>query len=177
MTKTISHGENPSQTPLKSSLKGESERSGGNVALPIVDSGLPDPDSRPGSHIVIFDGKCNFCQAQVRNLRRLDCCGGRLSFLSLHDPRVAERYPDLTHDQLMDQMYVIDTEGGRHGGVDAVKFLSRKLPLLWIAAPILHLPGTANLWRWLYGQVAKHRYKLAGKSCDGDVCSVHFDRD
>ena len=74
----------------------------------------------------------------------------------------------------MDQMYVVDQQGRRHGGADAVRYLSRRLPLLWIAAPILHLPGTANLWRWLYRQVAKRRYKLAGKSCEDDACSVHM---
>ena len=136
---------------------------------------LPDPDAGNPTDVVIFDGECNFCRSQVNNLSRLDCCGKRLSFLSLHDPRVQERYPDLSHDQLMEQMYVVDQKQRRHGGADAVKYLSRRLPLLWLAAPILHLPGTARLWRWLYGQVAKRRYKLAGKTCEGDRCSVHLD--
>jgi predicted DCC family thiol-disulfide oxidoreductase YuxK len=136
-------------------------------------SHLPDPDSRSDADVVIFDGQCRFCRAGVNQLRRLDVGGRRLTYLSLHDERVATRYPDLTHDQLMEQMYVIDRDGGRHGGADAVRYLSRRLPLLWAAAPLLHLPGTANLWRWLYQQVAKRRYKLAGKSCDGDACSVH----
>ncbi|QDT02427.1 hypothetical protein K227x_08030 [Rubripirellula lacrimiformis] len=139
---------------------------------------LPDPDTRSGSDVVIFDGKCNFCRSQVKLLSRMDCCGGRLSFLSLHDPRVAQRYPDLTHDELMQQMYVVDSSGRRHGGSEAVRYLSRRLPLLWPAMPVLHLPGTASLWRWAYGQIAKRRYKIAGKmsSCDGDACSVHFDK-
>ena len=135
---------------------------------------LPDPDALPGSDVVIFDGQCNFCRAQVTRLRRLDWSGKRLSFISLHDERIAQRYPDLTFDQLMDQMYVIDTRGGKHGGADAVRYLSRRLPLVWVTAPILHLPGTARLWRWMYKQVAKRRYKLAGKSCENDVCSVHL---
>lgn len=147
-----------------------------SVSLPMVADSLPDPDHRSGRLVVIYDGQCNFCRAQVSRLRRWDCCGGRLSFLSLHDPRVAERYPDLSHDQLMEQMYVIDVTGQSHGGADAVKFLSRRLPLLWIAAPLLHLPGTARLWRWMYRQVAKRRYQLAGKHCEGDRCQVHWDR-
>ena len=135
---------------------------------------LPDPDALSDADVVINDGHCNFCRAQVNNLRRLDVGSGRLAFISLHDPRVTDRYPDLTHQQMMDQMYVVDNNGRRHGGADAVRYLSRRLPLLWLAAPILHLPGTANLWRWLYRQVAKRRYKLAGKSCENDVCSVHM---
>ena len=135
---------------------------------------LPDPDSLSDADVVIYDGQCNFCRSQVNNLRRLDVGGQRLAYISLHDPRVAERYADLDHQSLMDQMYVVDAQGRRHGGADAVRYLSRRLPMLWLAAPILHLPGTANLWRWLYRQVAKRRYKLAGKSCENDVCSVHM---
>ena len=59
--------------------------------------------------MVIYDGKCVFCQKQVRNLRKFDG-GDRLAFVSLHDPLVAERYPDLTYEQMMDQMYVIPVE-------------------------------------------------------------------
>lgn len=136
---------------------------------------LADPDTLSGSDVVIYDGQCNFCRSQVTNLRRLDCCGRRLSYLSLHDPRVAQRYPDLSHDELMEQMFVIDQSDRRHGGADAFRYLSRRLPLLWLVAPILHIPGTGRLWRWMYRQVAKRRYKLAGKSCENDVCSVHLD--
>lgn len=136
-------------------------------------SDLPDPDQCSGCDVVIYDGQCNFCKAGVRNLRRLDWGGNKLAFLSLHDDRVRDRYPDLTREQLMDQMYVIDQQGQRHGGADAVRYLSRRLPMLWFAAPILHLPGTAKLWRRLYHQVAKRRYRLAGKSCDTGSCSIH----
>jgi predicted DCC family thiol-disulfide oxidoreductase YuxK len=135
-------------------------------------TGLPDPDTVTDADVVIYDGQCNFCRAQVRNLRRLDCCGNRLSFLSLHDPRVGERYPDLSREALMEQMYVVDGRGRRHAGADAVRYLSRRLPTLWLAAPILHLPGTAGLWRWMYRQVAKRRYKLAGKSCEDGACKI-----
>ena len=136
---------------------------------------LPDPDQNTDADVVIFDGECNFCWSQVGKLSKLDCCGNRLSFISLHDDRVPQQYPELTHEQLMEQMYVIDGKNRRHAGGDAIRYLSRRLPLLWITAPILHLPGSALLWRWLYKQVAKRRYKLAGKSCDGDSCSVHID--
>ena len=141
---------------------------------------LPDPDALSDADVVIYDGDCNFCRLQVQNLRRLDLGGPRLAFISLHDRRVAERFPDLPHDRLMKEMVVVDTQGRRHGGADAVRYLSRRLPSLWPAAPVLHLPGTARLWRYLYQQVAKRRYKLAGKAgdknlCENGACSVHLD--
>ncbi len=135
---------------------------------------LPDPDQRPLSDVVIYDGHCVFCRSQVERIARWDR-RAQLSFLSLHDARVAERYPDLTFEQLMEQMYVIDRAGRRHAGAGALRYLSRKLPRLWILAPALHLPGTLPFWRWCYRQVAKRRYALAGKSnCDGDSCKIHF---
>lgn len=147
---------------------------------------LPDPDDFPDRDVVIYDGDCAFCTAQVERLHWLDRgCGlgrGRLAFLSLHDSRAADRYGDLTHEQLMDQMFVIDAEGNRHGGADAVRYLSRRLPTIWWAAPILHVPGSAKLWRWMYRQVAKRRYWISAKffggkpNCGTDSCSIHFDK-
>lgn len=137
---------------------------------------LPDPDTRGDTDVVIFDGECRFCRGGVERLRQLDLGGKRLSFLSLHDPRVTERYPDMSYDDLMSQMYVVDQAGTRHGGADAVRYLSRRLPLLWPVMPILHVPGTARLWRWLYAQVAKRRYKIAGKDCENGACSIHLNR-
>ena len=138
---------------------------------------LPDPGDLGQSDrdVVIFDGQCRFCTAGMKQLRRLDLTG-RLAFISLHDPRVSRHYADLDHDALMEQMYVVSPDGRRYGGSDAVKYLCRRLPLLWPAMPILHLPGTAGLYRRGYAAIAKRRYQIAGKlgnECH-DACSVHF---
>jgi len=135
---------------------------------------LPSLADRPNADVVIFDGDCNFCRGQVERLARWDRTE-RLAYVSLHDPIVAERYPDLTHEQMMQQMYVVDRAGNRHGGAAAFRYLSRKMPRLWLLAPLMHLPFTLPVWQWCYRQVAKRRYKIAGKqSCDGDACEVHF---
>ncbi len=140
---------------------------------------LPDPDTLPEADVVIYDGKCRFCRGGVERIARWDG-KHRLAYISLHDPRVAERYPDLTHEQLMAQMYVIDRQGRRHGGAAAARHLSRRLPALWWLAPLLHIPFTMPLWQWMYKQVAKRRYLIAGKegddACDEDgTCKLHFD--
>lgn len=136
---------------------------------------FPDPDQLTDADVVIFDGECNFCRSGVQLMRRLDLGGRKLAYISLHDARVAVRYPDLEHSDLMDQMYVVDRNDRRHGGSEAVKYLSRRLPVLWPVMPILHLPGSASLWRWLYHQVARRRYRLAGRTCDSDGCRIHLD--
>ena len=140
---------------------------------------LPDPDESPDSAVVIFDGNCRFCQKQVATLVRFDG-KARLSFISLHDPRVAERFPDLTHDQMMQQMYVISNDGTAYGGAVALRYLSRHLPRLWWAVPFLHIPFSLPIWKWLYRQVAIRRYKiserLAKSECPEGTCSVHYEK-
>ncbi|MCL6502761.1 MAG: DUF393 domain-containing protein [Pirellulales bacterium] len=142
----------------------------------VVDqSSLPRPDERPGADVVIFDGRCRLCQAQVRRLARWDLLK-RLAFISLHDPEVSLRWPDLPHDELMQNMYLVDSRGRRYKGAAALRVLSRRLPILWPVAPLLHLPGTLGIWQWLYQQVARRRYRLGGAACDEQTCHVHMGR-
>lgn len=134
---------------------------------------LPTPEERPDADVVIYDGKCRICTAQVRKLPWWDC-QGHLAYLSLHDPAVAERYPDLTHERLMQEIVIVDQQGHRHGGAAAIRYLTRRLRRLWWAAPLLHFPGSLPLWNFLYRQIAKRRY-LFGKlqECDNGTCQLH----
>ncbi|MBL9122355.1 MAG: DUF393 domain-containing protein [Planctomycetaceae bacterium] len=137
---------------------------------------LPAPDQRPTADILIYDGHCRICRAQVERLNRWDSRKS-LAFLSLHDAEVARRFPDLTHDELMQQMVVIDRQGKRHWGAEAVRYLSRQLPRLWPLVPVLHLPGSLPVWRWCYRLMADWRYRLGGRvDCDDGACALHFKR-
>lgn len=124
----------------------------------------------PDHDTVLYDGRCRFCRSQIALLRRLDL-RGRLAFTSLHDPSVATSFPELTHDDLLAQMYVVSRTGQARGGAEAVRYLSRTLPLLWPAAVLLHVPGSLPLWKALYAFVARHRLKIAG-SCDDGSCKI-----
>jgi len=133
---------------------------------------LPDPTQRPEACVVIWDGQCRFCRQQVERLSGWDWTG-QLSYLSLHDPRVAQLAPNLTYEALMEQMWVVTPDGAQYGGADALRFLSCKLPALWLAAPVLHLPLSRGLWQRLYRWVAQRRYRLAGRDCSGGTCHLH----
>lgn len=140
------------------------------------DTPLPTPSDRPGADVVIYDGHCKFCTGQVQRLARWDT-NGRLAFLSLHDPQVAKDYPELSYDRLMEEMAVVDRQGRRHWGATAFRYLTTRLPRLYLLAPLMHIPFSLPLWRWGYRQVAKRRYWLAGKTgdaCEGDTCRAHF---
>lgn len=139
-----------------------------------ISENLPTPADRPKADIVIFDGHCRFCTQQVRRLNAWDS-RDRLAYMSLHDPEVYRRFPGLTHEQLMQQMYVIDQQGNRYGGATAFRYLTRRLPRLWLLAPLLHMPFSLPLWQWGYKQVAKRRFKMGRTDiCDDGACEVHL---
>jgi predicted DCC family thiol-disulfide oxidoreductase YuxK len=134
---------------------------------------LPSPAERPNADVVIFDGNCRICTAQINKLPWWDC-QKHLAYLSLHDPDVARRYPDLTYDMMMRDMYIVDQKGRRHRGAAAIRYLSRRLRRLWWLAPVLHIPFSLPLWQWLYRQIADRRYRW-GKldECEDGACSLH----
>jgi predicted DCC family thiol-disulfide oxidoreductase YuxK len=137
---------------------------------------LPSPAENPGAEVVVYDGHCRFCTAQVQRLARWDSLH-RLAFLSLHDPQVSKLLPDVTYDQLMHEMYLVDRSGNRHRGAAAFRYLTTRLPRLYPLAPLLHIPFSLPLWRWAYQQIAKRRYSIMGKTaeaCSSDSCRVHL---
>jgi predicted DCC family thiol-disulfide oxidoreductase YuxK len=126
--------------------------------------------THPARDIVIYDGRCRFCRSQIALLRRLDVVGS-LEFISQHEPSVAQDFPELSPDDLHAQMYVVDRGGHARGGAEAVRYLTRRLPLLWPLAVPLHVPGSMPLWKTLYGFVARNRFRIAG-TCDEGTCRL-----
>jgi predicted DCC family thiol-disulfide oxidoreductase YuxK len=133
---------------------------------------LPSPAERPDADVVIFDGHCGICTAQVNKLPFWDC-QHRLSYLSLHDPEVQRRWPDVSHDRLMQEMLIVDRDGNRHWGPEAIRYLTRRLRRLWWAAPLAYFPGSMLLWRPLYRWVARNRYRFSGDACADGTCQLH----
>ncbi|HAN97516.1 MAG TPA: DUF393 domain-containing protein [Planctomycetaceae bacterium] len=136
---------------------------------------LPDPRVVPSTDVVIYDGHCKFCRKQVERLKFFDR-GGRLSFVSLHDPWVSETYPDLSHERLMEELVVVDQAGVRRGGAAAFRYLTRRLPTLWWLAPVMHIPLSLPVWSWCYRFIARQRYRWGrlDQDCDGGTCHIHF---
>lgn len=147
-----------------------------------VSTDFPSPIELPRADLVIFDGDCVFCTGQVKNLMRFDG-NDRLAFISLHDEFVAEHFPDLSHEQMMEKIFVVpNSKSGytdqRYGGAAGIRYLTRRLPKLWIFAPLFHIPFTQPIQQWCYRQIAKRRYKIArktGPDCDENgTCDLHF---
>jgi predicted DCC family thiol-disulfide oxidoreductase YuxK len=136
---------------------------------------LPTPAERPDADVVIYDGDCGICTNQVSKLPFWDR-QKKLAYLSLHDPEVQRRYPDASHERLMQEMLIVDRHGGRHWGPEAIRYLTRRLWTMWWAAPFAYFPGSMYLWRPLYRWIARNRYRLSGKECATDACQLHARR-
>lgn len=142
-----------------------------NVAPDVTT--FPTLADRPDAYVLIFDGQCRFCRANMRALAAID--EGRVAYISLHDPKVSERWPDLSHEQMMQRIYLVDDKGNKYGGAAAFRFLSRKLMGLWILAPLLHIPFSLPLWQFVYKWIAKIRYRFGRiEECEDGTCSLHF---
>lgn len=137
---------------------------------------LPGLEEFPQADLVIYDGQCRFCLASVKWLNWF-AGRGKLAFLSLHDSEVAARFPDLSHEQLLQEMIVVDRQQRRHAGAASIRYLALKLPWLWWLAPLVWFPCSGPFWKWIYRQIATRRYLLFGKiDCDEGTCHIHFKR-
>jgi predicted DCC family thiol-disulfide oxidoreductase YuxK len=139
----------------------------------VTFSPLPTLAERPNAEVVIYDGECGFCQHQMRKIDRWDR-DEQLAYVSLHDPQVAERWPELSKDDLMRQMCLV-TQDKRHlYGADAFKHIAGELCPLWPISLAMRIPWSMPVWRFLYRQFARQRYRLSKRyACNGNACQMH----
>ena len=136
---------------------------------------LPTPTERPESDVVIYDGQCRICTAQVRKLPWWDC-QGRLSYLSLHDPEVARRWPDLAHERMMQEMVIVDHYGNRHWGPEAIRYLiaAAATAVVGVAVLVLSRAACSCGGRCTGGSREIGIGSAAGGGCDeGGTCALH----
>jgi predicted DCC family thiol-disulfide oxidoreductase YuxK len=128
-------------------------------------------ERRRGTLEVLYDGVCPLCRRTVRLLAAVDLFQ-RLRLVDFRQLSVPEynrrRGLSLSPDALEREMHVV-SQKGVDVGFDAYRRLSFALPVLWLAAPWLFLPGVASLGRLVYRHVARNR--LARGTCDAE-CAV-----
>ncbi len=126
--------------------------------------------------VVLYDGSCRLCRRSAFVLALLD------TFSHLHltdfrnDAARKEVAPHLDESQLDLALHILlpDRRPGEASaksgqsirtGYDAFRFMAWHLPLLWIAAPFLYLPGITHLGRQIYAWTAKNRTKCTHDRC------------
>lgn len=116
-----------------------------------------------GKIAVLYDGECPMCTSGAEKIRRFDNAGV-VETISLHDPSVAERFPNLDPHQLLQELHVVDERGQVYRGARALNEILRHqhgarrwLAYLWYA------PGYAWLADRQYKKVAASRYQRDGR--------------
>jgi predicted DCC family thiol-disulfide oxidoreductase YuxK len=112
---------------------------------------------------IFYDGGCGFCQRSITFAQTLDLFQ-RFEFLNFRSKAVQEKYPDLDTGRNENEILMKEPDGRWYGGFFAVRRMMRKMPVTFLFAPLLYLPGMAWLGVRLYRWVAAHRYLFFGGS-------------
>jgi protein-S-isoprenylcysteine O-methyltransferase Ste14/predicted DCC family thiol-disulfide oxidoreductase YuxK len=132
----------------------------------------------PGRGVVLWDGHCKFCAPGARKLVAL-ARPGALDLVNFQEPGALDRFPGVTLDACMQQMYLIAADGRVYGGFEAAVRAVATRPVLGWVAYLYYLPVVRLAFDLVYALVAANRYRIMGKAvaageCEGGTCSLHF---
>jgi predicted DCC family thiol-disulfide oxidoreductase YuxK len=109
----------------------------------------------PEKPLVIYDGDCGLCREAVARWRR--ATGDRVDYAPYQD--VASRFPDLPFERFRESVHLIEPDGRRSQGAEAVV---RTLALApgrgWLLTLFRRVPGLARAGEWCYRRVARNRH-------------------
>ncbi len=122
------------------------------------------------SRTVIFDGDCGFCQRSIRLGKKLDWFK-KIEWLARLGGDTKERFPQLSAEETQNRMVSIRPDGKTYGGFFAVRDIARHLPLTFLPALFLYIPGISFLGVPAYRWIAQNRHRFGGKT--GESCARH----
>jgi predicted DCC family thiol-disulfide oxidoreductase YuxK len=126
----------------------------------------------PGHDVILFDGHCRLCRGAAKQLEHL--LGGSGSELrSFREEGVLAAFPGISLERCERAMQLVQADGRVFEGAEAiVQALGRgRIGRLLF---VYYVPGLRQVADWLYRLIARYRFRIAGKSCTDDACSVHF---
>ena len=121
--------------------------------------------------VVLYDGFCPLCRKSVRLLRSLDWLNV-LTFASARDTdQLRKLHVTVEPKRLLEEMHLLTPDGEHvYHGFRAFRWMAWRLPLLWVLAPFLYLPGMETVGQRAYLWVARNRFRLL--PCHGGVCTL-----
>jgi predicted DCC family thiol-disulfide oxidoreductase YuxK len=128
-----------------------------------------------GRAVVLYDGHCRFCTRSARRLQRV-VGASRLEIRSFQTPGVLEAFPGVSHEACMQRIHLVLANGRVFRGAEAIARALASIPVVGLAAFLYYVPVIRECSEWLYSVVARHRYRLFGRSesCDPtSTCHLH----
>ena len=121
--------------------------------------------------VVLYDGNCRICTRGAEQMRTL--AGDKVDLRNFQDPTTLEGLPEISYDDMMDKMHVVAPNDKIFRGAAAIARVAALTPVVGPLAFLYWVPGIKQLADFGYGQIAKRRYRLNAKDCDGDSCKLH----
>lgn len=150
------------------------------IGIPLLRKTRPAATTPPGRHVVLYDGLCKFCLAGMRRLLAL-ARPGAIEPVNFQEPGALDRFPGISHEDCMRQMYLVTPEGKVYAGFEAAVRAVATRRFIGRLAFLYYLPGLRMLLDALYALIARHRYKIMGKlvakgECSDGTCALHAPR-
>ncbi|MFV9504065.1 MAG: thiol-disulfide oxidoreductase DCC family protein [Oscillochloridaceae bacterium umkhey_bin13] len=123
-------------------------------------------------YTMLYDGACRICTNQAELVASYNDADW-IEILDLNDPRVRERFPQITPAMAQRELHLVAPDGSLHQGAEAVREVLLRLPSLRGLGELMRLPGAMTLARPVYAWVAANRYLLGGRTepCDDGSCA------
>jgi predicted DCC family thiol-disulfide oxidoreductase YuxK len=123
------------------------------------------------THTVLYDASCPLCRRSRRLIERLDWLH-RFRFVDANDHEAAlHLVPAFTHDELLERMHVVRSDGKVFSGFEGFRAMAPSLPITWPLVPLLWLPGVRWLGERIYDRVARSRHRIG--SCTNESCRAN----
>lgn len=110
---------------------------------------------------VIFDDDCGFCTRSVKLFRGLDWLG-RYEWLARSDRALPARFPQVSGERTTGEMVSVAPDGRARGGFYAVRDILAGLPLTFLPALFLYVPGVSLAGVPVYRWIARNRHRFGG---------------
>lgn len=111
---------------------------------------------------VIFDGECGFCTSWIKRGRALDWLK-LIDWRARLEPGLASKFPQTTKEETKNRIVSIRPDGKTFGGFFAMRDIMIRLPLTFLPAILMHVPGTGLVGEPVYQWIARNRHRF--KSC------------
>lgn len=118
---------------------------------------------------VFYDGDCPLCRREINLLQRWDK-KDRIRFTNIASPDFSPVDLNLTHDQMMAEIYGRLPDGELIKGVEVFRRLYSAVGFGPLVA-ISRLPILSHILRFGYSVFARNRLKLTGR-CTKDSCEL-----
>jgi predicted DCC family thiol-disulfide oxidoreductase YuxK len=123
---------------------------------------------------LLYDGDCRFCTRSARQIERR-FGKANVSLRNFQEPGALDPYPTVTHDAAMEIMHIVTAAGRVFAGAEAWARIVATVPVVGWLAWLYYVPGLRQLADVTYAAIARHRYRLFGRTeaCESGTCHLH----